>query len=185
MFSFSHVNLSNPYPFGKAAFQPDNIPPPVFINNGTTPVQLNLTYGSPQTPTATVSNATDQSRTVTATQAIAGRSLLLDMDSFQVVPAVTSDPCVGDIDTPSPLPTLTYYCDYLPNICSNIRDSGFLTNDQVTLTYDPFNTNSRRRGVCTAAQRAAFQMAGGCDPVQHDPAYWKVSILEPLSSHLN
>lgn len=172
-FSFSHVNLSNPFPFGKAPWQPPNIPPPVFINNGTTPVPLNLTFGS---PTVTVQNGAPQSRTSSASHAVAGASTLLDIDPFRVLPAVRSDMCKGSIDTPNPLPTLTYYCDYMPNICENIRNSGFLTNDQVILTYDPFNTGSRRRGVCTPAQKAALQAAGKCDPRQHDPSYWKVRV---------
>ena len=183
MFSFAHVNLSDPNPFGKAAFQPDNVPPPVFINNGTTPVPLNLTFGSPQmgsprTPTATVSNGTGESSTTSTEQASAGQLLLVNTDSpFKVLPVVSSDMCSGPVDTPNPLPTLTYYCDYLPNICQGIRDSGFLTNDQVELTYDPFNTNKRRNTVCTPAQRKAFQDAGKCDPLQHDPSYWKVRIF--------
>ena len=76
-----------------------------------------------------------------------------------------------------PLPTLTYYCDYLPSICLNIRDSKFLTNDEVILTYDPFSNKGRRTSVCTNVERAAMKAAGGCAPRQHDPRYWNVGMV--------
>ncbi|KAF7292048.1 putative chitin synthase [Mycena indigotica] len=114
---------------------PPNTPPPVYISNGTEKVQipLNLTGG------------TIEKRNYSLVE----RTPLFD-DVFMDLekrPAVRSDVCRGPVDTPSRLPVLTYYCDYLPNICASIRGSGFLTNDAVVLTYDPFSTSSRRNSV--------------------------------------
>ena len=87
------------------------------------------------------------------------------------------DVCKGPVDTPSPLPTLSYYCDIMPNICANIRSSpAWPGGNSMVLTYDPYEagTGKRRAGVCTAKVKNAFQTAGKCDKRQHDPAYWKV-----------
>lgn len=158
------VNLTNPYPFGQSPHQPANVPPPVFINHGQTPVPLNLTFGNPPlgTPNATKVVRRSLPRPVPAQN-----------EKRAKVPA-NPYKCKGSTDTPNPLPTLTYYCDYLPEICANIRDSGFLTNDEMELTYDPFNDKQRRKTVCTSAQTKAMKSSGSCDPLQHDPGYWKV-----------
>ena len=180
----AHRNFTNPYPFGKAPKQPPPIPPPVYINNGQTPVYLNLTLGSPTYPPAV------KKRTPTTTAEAPSISVLPTYSPpsnvslpFHVFPKVVASPCGprgrAPIDIPSPLPTLVYYCDYLPNICAGIRGSNFLTNDQVQLTYDSFTDKTRRNSVCGPTVRAQMQEDGACDPKQHDPAYWKVGMLYP------
>ncbi|KAJ7048778.1 hypothetical protein C8F01DRAFT_1379508 [Mycena amicta] len=144
---------------------PPNIPPPVFISNGTEKVPLELSLSGARAARRNYS--------------------LVDLPPppppMHLVkrPAVRSDRCRSGlpVDVPNPLPVLTYYCDYMPNICENIRGSGFLTNDQVVLTYDPFGSNTRRDSVCTDAVKDVFR-EGGCDKEQHDPLDWLVSCDE-------
>lgn len=153
-------------------FWPPNIPPPVYISNGTQKVEidLDLTGGGP--------SARREYSLVT-------KHIPKFNTSLEKRPAVRSDVCKGAIDSPSPLPILTYYCDYMPHICASIRGSGFLTNDQVVLTYDPFGTGTRRSSVCTKTVNDAFRASGGCDRSQHDPLYWLVSCDEfPMNSVL-
>lgn len=160
--SLSLKPVVNPTSFVAAAtkFLPLNVPPPVYITNGTqkVPVNLNLSGGSP--PARRQYSLVEKRVTPPAL-------------SVEKRPAVRSDVCKGAIDTPSPLPILTYYCDYMPHICAAIRASGFLTSDAIVLTYDPFGSSKRRNSVCTKAQRMAFR-AAGCDRNQHDPLYWLV-----------
>ncbi|KAJ3505721.1 hypothetical protein NLJ89_g7272 [Agrocybe chaxingu] len=143
---------------------PRNVPPPVYITNGTdrVAVDLNLDGGSPPTRRSL---------------SIVKRSVNSTLLQHRAPPAPSKDDCKGDTDIPSPLPILTYYCDYLPDICANIRSSGLLANDEMILTYDSFGTGKRRNGICDAPRRAALR-SGGCDRTQHDPAYWKVSCDE-------
>ncbi|KAJ7196155.1 hypothetical protein C8J57DRAFT_1157873, partial [Mycena rebaudengoi] len=153
-------------------YLPPNVPPLVYITNGTqkVPIELNLTGEGPP-----------RRRSYTLVE----RAVTLQAISVEKRPAVRSDVCKGSIDTPSTLPVLTYYCDYLPNICASIRASGFLTNNEVVLTYDPYGSSKRRNSVCTTTQRAMFRASGGCDRSQHDPLYWKVSCDEfPFNSVL-
>ncbi|KAJ7053166.1 hypothetical protein C8F01DRAFT_1235910 [Mycena amicta] len=145
---------------------PPNIPPPVYISNGTEKVPLELSLSGARAARRNYSLV----------------DLLLPSPPVHLVkrPAVRSDRCrssVASIDVPNPLPVLTYYCDYMPNICENIRGSGFLTNDQVILTYDPFGSNTRRDSVCTEAVKDVFR-EGGCNKEQHDPLDWLVSCDE-------
>jgi hypothetical protein len=143
-------------------YLPPNVPPPVYITNGTqkVPIELNLTGEGPPRRRG---------------YALVERAVTPQAISLEKRPAVRSDVCKGSIDTPSTLPVLTYYCDYLPNICASIRASGFLTSDKVVLTYDPFGSSTRRKSVCTTTQKASFRASGGCDRSQHDPLYWNVS----------
>ncbi|KAI0062638.1 hypothetical protein BV25DRAFT_1915793 [Artomyces pyxidatus] len=167
----------SPLPIGVASFQAKNIPPPVTINGGN-PVHLNISgYLPPRNisvPSQLRATASDTMTTNTS-----GKNPL------HILPAVRSDVCKSVVDTPSPLPTITYYCDYMPEICAGIRGSGFLTNDEVILTYDPFTDNRRRNSVCGTAVKKAFQQSGCCDPRRHDPQDWKVSCDEfPFNSVL-
>ncbi|KAJ7053175.1 hypothetical protein C8F01DRAFT_1330405 [Mycena amicta] len=144
---------------------PPNIPPPVYISNGTEKVPLELSLSGARAARRNYSLV----------------DLPLPPPPMHLVkrPAVRSDRCRSGlpIDVPNPLPVLTYYCDYMPNICENIRGSGFLTNDQVVLTYDPFGSNTRRDSVCTEAVKDVFR-EGGCNKEQHDPLDWLVSCDE-------
>lgn len=148
------------------AFLPRNVPPPVYITNGTerVAVDLNLDGGSPP-----------ERRSFSIVERVIERmnNTLL----HHRAPTPSKDTCKGATDTPSPLPILTYYCDYLPNICANIRSSGLLSNDEMILTYDSFGTGRRRNGICNEAYRATLR-TNGCDRTQHDPAYWKVCHIQ-------
>ena len=113
-----------------------------------------------------------------STQAVLG-GLLVGADTLP--PGIVPAKCTGSVDTPTTLPTLSYYCDIMPNICANIRShpSWPTRGDSMTLTYDPYgaSTGKRRGQVCTVSVKSNLQNTGKCDKRQHDPAYWKVRIV--------
>ncbi|KAI0750084.1 hypothetical protein C8Q80DRAFT_1120148 [Daedaleopsis nitida] len=99
--------------------------------------------------------------------------------------AIVPDQCRGSVDVPSTLPTLSYYCNLLPETCANIRAHPDFSNDEMDLTYDPSGTGSRRNGICDRATKDRFQDDGKCDLKYHDPVWWKVSCDEfPFNSVL-
>ena len=142
--------------------QPPSGPPAVYINHGETPVHLRFPVTVPVNPIEDVASAPATPDGGSFSSGLYPRK------------PTTADQCTGKVDIPSPLPVLTYYCDYLPEICASIRASDFLTNDQVDLTYDSFNEGERRNTVCSGSQASKIKEAGKCDPLQHDPLYWKV-----------
>ncbi|KAJ6523508.1 hypothetical protein DFH09DRAFT_1420602 [Mycena vulgaris] len=169
---FSHGPTS--FISSSTKFLPANIPPPVYITNGTQKVlvDLNLSGGDP--PARRQYSLVDKRVQVNPSSV-----------SLEKRPVVRSDVCKGTIDTPSPLPVLTYYCDYMPHICASIRGSGFLSNDEIVLTYDAFTNGKRRTSLCPATVNAEFRESGGCDRRQHDPLYWLISCDEfPMNSVL-
>ncbi|KAF8071618.1 hypothetical protein FPV67DRAFT_884264 [Lyophyllum atratum] len=169
--SSSHRPLTSIGPQGK------NCPPPVFIDDGRVPVPLNITGCEQLAIVSTLNKSVPSSVSLTRPGDVT--PLNLTMPPFNdLATLITPDQCQGSTDTPVPLPILTYYCDRLPFICANIRATGLLSNDQMILTYDPFNGKTRRNGVCGLAVREAMQQAGKCDKRQHNPDYWLMSCDE-------
>ncbi|TBU25013.1 hypothetical protein BD311DRAFT_670462 [Dichomitus squalens] len=165
---------------GRAPNQPPNVPPPTWVNGQPLVLHLNGTqYVPPKGPPPT----TDDSIMTNASYPLSD----LVQPLSQPKAAITPDLCdngQGLIDTPTTLPTLSYYCNLLPNICANIASHPAFTNPMI-LTYDPFNEGQRRNAVCPKSVRDTLQAAGKCDVTQHNPAYWKVSCDEfPFNSAL-
>lgn len=165
-------------PFGRAAFQPLNVPPPVYVNGELFPLVLN---GAPVQWNVTTNPAElgDDSPDFSApsTKSPAPQTTPNASGNLSVL-ALVPGACKGPIDIPTTLPTLTYFCPFFPGICQNIRshpDWNSATNT-MELTYDPFDGGKRRGAVCDKDVRAAFQASGICDPRQHDPNYWKVCL---------
>ncbi|KAJ8496397.1 hypothetical protein ONZ51_g1160 [Trametes cubensis] len=192
MFGAETKNADTLFPFGRGENQPDNVPPPVYVNGQLVPLRLNgtaVTWDTEQLskivpldrasldPTPTLNEPTPAS---SASSVLAKRA----------TPTITAAACNGGrspIETPAVRPTLTYFCNYLPNICANIRSHGDWdhTTDSMVLTYDPFSTNSNRRDVCTEDVKTIFQLSGRCDPNEHNPVDWHVSCDEfPFNSSL-
>ena len=176
--NISKSERSDGYPYGRAEHQPPNVPPPVYVMGK--PLTLHLegpdVYAIPEDLDDLA--LADESDGIPVDDPLLA-SNLTDDGSSSVLKAITPDRCLGPIDTPSTLPTLTYFCEFLPNICANIRDhEDWPLADSMILTYDPFSasTGRRRRGVCTKAVKAQFQRAA-CDKQQHDPSFWPVSTL--------
>ncbi|KAI0641666.1 hypothetical protein C8Q79DRAFT_1077354 [Trametes meyenii] len=166
---------SSSSPVGRAPYQPPNIPPPVYVHG-----QL-MTLHASQNNTRKSNNSMTSSSTV--------RRELHDPRSVDHVATKTVPEVIipsrcpaypNDVDIPSILPTLTYYCNKLPTICENIRahPDWDQNTDTMDLTYDPFNSGKRRNAVCGKAVRDAFQASGQCDLREHNPDYWKISCDE-------
>lgn len=169
-------------PFGRAAFQPPNLPPPVYVNGELFPLVLN---GAPVKWNVTTSPAVaDDSLDFSAPSALPP-ALESSTDTFGNLSelAITPAACKTTTDIPTTLPTLTYFCPFFPGICQNIRshpDWNAATNT-MELTYDPFDGGKKRDTVCTSAVKTAMQDAGSCDPRQHDANYWKVGCRTCLA----
>ncbi|KAI0740092.1 hypothetical protein C8Q76DRAFT_665789 [Earliella scabrosa] len=184
--NLSAIARSDGYPFGRAEHQPLNVPPPVYVMGE--PLTLHLdgpdAYEVPEELDDLL--LADESDGIPLDDPLLAANLT-DDGSSPVINAITPDRCLGSIDTPTTLPTLTYFCEFLPNICANIRShSDWPLADSMILTYDPFSasTGRRRRGVCTTAVKARFQTRA-CDKQQHDPAFWHISCDEfPFNSVL-
>ncbi|KAH9896052.1 hypothetical protein C8Q73DRAFT_665065 [Cubamyces lactineus] len=185
-------NWDIPMPFGRAQHQPVNAPPPVYVNDELVPLRLNgsalswapgatarigemslQTKTLPPTPTPSTPSSTSVTRSVLAKRA-------------KITPGLCNSG-ISPIETPPVLPTLTYHCAFLPNICANIRShvDWDHTTDSMQLTYDPFGNDAKRRDVCTPSVKADFQAMGKCDPLDHNPIDWKVSCDEfPFNASL-
>ncbi|KAH9851153.1 hypothetical protein C2E23DRAFT_261168 [Lenzites betulinus] len=181
------ANATGSLRFGRAKHQPPNLPPPVYVNgellplvlNGK-PVQWNVTARPDE---AKVGRPAPRAPLTVAASTYARRA----NTTTQTKRAITPDMCKREVDVPATLPTLTYFCPHFPGICENIRShsSWDATTDEMELTYDPFDSGKRRKKVCTKKVKDEMQAAGKCDPLQHDPNYWKVSCDEfPFSSSL-
>ncbi|KAI0660053.1 hypothetical protein C8Q70DRAFT_913797 [Cubamyces menziesii] len=188
----SDFQLNSPFPFGRASYEPANTPPPVYVNGKLITIHLNGTTVNWEHDTDTTSLGADTvpgsiSPTPTRVEPTPATTV-----SGALVKRATITPaaCNGGrspIETPAVLPTLTYFCSFLPNICANIRSHGDWdhTTDSMELTYDPFGDSSNRRDVCTTDVKTVFQVAGQCDPMDHNPVDWKVSCDEfPFNSSL-
>ncbi|KAI0751303.1 hypothetical protein C8Q80DRAFT_1156547 [Daedaleopsis nitida] len=184
----SKINVTSPYRFGRAEHQPANLPPPVYINGELFPLVLDgaLVHWNVSSRRRGI-DVFPRAVPVELADVQTKREPETIQPTATTKRAITPDTCKKTVDTPAILPTLTYYCPYFPGICANIRghDSWDPTTDSMQLTYDPFDGGKRRRKVCTKAVRDAMQLEGRCDPLQHEPNYWKVSCDEfPFSSSL-
>ncbi|KAI0365298.1 hypothetical protein BV20DRAFT_767203 [Pilatotrama ljubarskyi] len=180
------VDPRSPFRYGRAEHQPANVPPPVYANGQLVQLHLNSTLSGTNASVARA-GVVERRSPLTITVAPAKRFVDRDTSDAHLKRAITPDACKTSTDVASTLPTLTYYCSFVPNICANIRShpDWNAATDQMDLTYDPFDNGRRRTTVCTETKRAELQEAGSCDPLQHDPYYWKVSCDEfPFSSSL-
>ncbi|EIW53198.1 uncharacterized protein TRAVEDRAFT_74601 [Trametes versicolor FP-101664 SS1] len=179
----SSSSAQNGFPrFGRAPSQPPNLPPPVYANGQLLPLVLN---GVPVV--WNISTSVAALDTSFAALHLSPEKPHTNASTNAVKRAITPDACRGTIDIPSTLPTLTYYCDKLPQICANIRShpDWNAATDTMDLTYDPWDGGSRRGGLCKPSVTSQMQAAGKCDPLQHSPYHWKVSCDEfPFSSSL-
>ncbi|KAF8889349.1 hypothetical protein BD779DRAFT_1671902 [Infundibulicybe gibba] len=171
---FGNVNDPSILPF-VGPNGPRNCPPPIFIQDGTVSVPLNIS-GCPD-----VAKTQKPRRRTPEPEFTYSSNLTFNPRTASLNPSA----CEGSTDTPVPLPVLTYYCDRLPEICASIRSTNLLANDQIILTYDPFNDKTRRGQVCPDSVVAAMKLAGKCDKRRHDPANWQISCDEfPFNSAL-
>ena len=185
--NISNSGRSDGYPYGRAEHQPPNVPPPVYVMGKPLPLHLKGpdAYAVPENLDDFV--LADESDGIPMDDPLLASNLTGD-GSSPVINTITPDICQGPIDTPTILPTLTYFCEFLPNICANIRSHSDWPSDgseSMILTYDPFSasTDRRRRGVCTRAVKDQFQTRV-CDKQQHDPSFWHVSTLShSMSRH--
>ena len=163
---------------GRAPNQTPNVPPPVFADGKRITIHLN---GTNATDVALESQVARRSPRPTPTRKELDEYAFLNATRSLLV-MITPSACRGVVDVPPILPKLTYFCNFLPNICDNIRSHpDWPATNQMILTYDPFTPKgTRRRRVCPTATTQAYQTAGKCDLRQHDPAYWKVAILRFL-----
>ena len=170
-----------PFQIGRAPNQPPNVPPPVYVDGKRITIHLN---GTNATDAATDSQVDRRSPRPTPTTKDLNEYALLNATRVQLV-MITPSACRGVTDVPPILPKLTYFCNYLPNICDNIRSHpDWPATNQMILTYDPYTPKgTRRRQVCPTATTQAYQALGKCDLRQHDPAYWKVIFLRAFSEN--
>ncbi|KAI0823452.1 hypothetical protein BC628DRAFT_506599 [Trametes gibbosa] len=177
------------FPIGRAPNQPANAPSPVYVNGQLLPLVLNGSLVHWNVTTRRSEAPIVSKIRATPLDVVAGERTLNTSSTAGISKRATIVPsiCSGPLDIPTTLPTLTYFCPYLPNICENIRshpDWNSVT-DMMELTYDPLDGGRRRKKVCGDAVRAVMVAAGKCDPLQHDPQYWKISCDEfPFSSSL-
>ena len=155
---------------GRGPKQPPNVPPPVYANGIRVPLRL---HGYNTTDSTLGVRAIPPTPTVAAHD----RGQYAHLNATRVKRAmITPSQCRGATDVPPILPTLTYFCNLLPNICANIRSHpDWPSTDVFILTHDPFTPKgTRRKQVCTENLKGEYQRIGKCDLRQHDPAYWKV-----------
>ncbi|KAI0631822.1 hypothetical protein C8Q77DRAFT_1159558 [Trametes polyzona] len=182
-FTAASVNPDSPFPFGNATHQPPNIPPPVYANGEL--LHLTLPGYEPQGNFSrrNPSHAAQlDALPLNVTRPVGDHAAHRER-------AITPGQCRRGVQTdiPTVLPRLTYFCNFVPNICDNIRAHADwdMTTDEMDLTYDPFDGGRRRNQVCTRAVKDDMKASGQCDPRQHDPRFWKVSCDEfPFSASL-
>ncbi|KAI0819149.1 hypothetical protein BC628DRAFT_1333748 [Trametes gibbosa] len=183
-----NVSSSSPFAVGRAPSQPPNMPPPVYVNGELFPLKLNGTVVHWNITTRRREAAAPLPPRASLPGVGAEHALRTNATGGKTKRAIVPATCRKlPLDIPSTLPVLTYYCPLFPGICQNIRshpdwDSA---TDTMQLTYDPFDGGKRRKKVCNKKLKTDMQNAGRCDPLQHDPNYWKVSCDEfPFSSSL-